>query len=79
MKIEVSPPDAGAIRTRDAVARLILERGPQTAAALAGALRLSPAAIRRHLDALVADNLLSECDPARVAGGVAVDRRGPTR
>jgi predicted ArsR family transcriptional regulator len=45
------------------VARLILERGPQTAAALAGDLRLSPAAIRRHLDALVADNLLSECDP----------------
>jgi predicted ArsR family transcriptional regulator len=63
VKIEASPPDAGAVRTRDAVARLILERGPQTAAALAGDLRLSPAAIRRHLDALVADNLLSECDP----------------
>jgi predicted ArsR family transcriptional regulator len=63
VKIEASPPDASAVRTRDAVARLILERGPQTAAALAGDLRLSPAAIRRHLDALVADNLLSECDP----------------
>ena len=63
MKIEASLPDAGAVRTRDAVARLILERGPQTAAALAGDLGLSPAAIRRHLDALVADNLLSECDP----------------
>jgi predicted ArsR family transcriptional regulator len=63
VKIEATQPDAGAVRTRDAVARLILERGPQTAAALAGALRLSPAAIRRHLDALVADNLLSECDP----------------
>ena len=63
MKIEASTPDAGAVRTRDAVARLILERGPQTAAALAGALRLSPAAIRRHLDALVGDNLLTECDP----------------
>jgi predicted ArsR family transcriptional regulator len=63
VKIEVSTSDAGAVRTRDAVARLILERGPQTAAALAGALRLSPAAIRRHLDALVADNLLIECDP----------------
>jgi predicted ArsR family transcriptional regulator len=58
-----SLPDAGATRTRDAVARLILERGPQTAAALAEALQLSPAAIRRHLDALVADRLLSECDP----------------
>ena len=63
MKIEAGTSDAGAVRTRDAVARLILERGPQTAAALAGALRLSPAAIRRHLDALVADNLLTECDP----------------
>src|SRR5262249_34012203 len=63
VKIQASTSDAGAVRTRDAVARLILEQGPQTAAALAGALRLSPAAIRRHLDALVADNLLTECDP----------------
>jgi predicted ArsR family transcriptional regulator len=50
-------------RTRDAVARLILERGPQTAAALAEQLGLSPAAVRRHLDALVADELLIERDP----------------
>jgi predicted ArsR family transcriptional regulator len=47
-------------RTRDAVARLILESGPQTAAALADRLHLSSAAIRRHLDALVADGLLAE-------------------
>ena len=50
-------------RTRDAVARLILERGPQTAAALAERLGISPAAVRRHLDALVADGLLAERDP----------------
>jgi predicted ArsR family transcriptional regulator len=50
-------------RTRDAVARLILERGPQTAAALAEQLALSPAGVRRHLDALVAEGLLAECDP----------------
>jgi predicted ArsR family transcriptional regulator len=49
--------------TRDAVARLVLERGPQTAAALADHLELSPAAIRRHLDALVADGLLTESRP----------------
>jgi predicted ArsR family transcriptional regulator len=49
--------------TRDAVARLVLERGPQTAAALARRLELSPAAIRRHLDALVADGLLTESRP----------------
>jgi predicted ArsR family transcriptional regulator len=50
-------------RTRDAVARLVLERGPQSAAALAEVLGLSPAAVRRHLDALVADGLLAERDP----------------
>jgi len=54
---------AGDDRTRDAVARLVLERGPQTAAALAEVLGLSAAAIRRHLDALVADGLLEERQP----------------
>ncbi|MGH8859915.1 MAG: helix-turn-helix domain-containing protein, partial [Jatrophihabitantaceae bacterium] len=49
-------------RTRDAVARLIHERGPQAAATLAQRLGLSPAAIRRHLEALVADGLLAERD-----------------
>ena len=49
------------------MARLILERGPQSAAALAEQLELSPAAIRRHLDALVADGLLSECEPRPTA------------
>jgi predicted ArsR family transcriptional regulator len=50
-------------RTRDAVARTVLERGPQNAADLAERLGLSPAAIRRHLDALVADGLLVEREP----------------
>jgi predicted ArsR family transcriptional regulator len=45
------------------VARLVLERGPQSAAALAQTLGLSAAAIRRHLDALVADGLLTEREP----------------
>lgn len=49
--------------TRESVARLVLERGPQTAAALAGELELSAAAIRRHLDAYVADGLLVESRP----------------
>jgi predicted ArsR family transcriptional regulator len=49
--------------TRDAVARTVLERGPQHAGQLAEHLGLSPAAIRRHLDALVADGLLVERDP----------------
>jgi predicted ArsR family transcriptional regulator len=53
----------GGDRTRDAVARLILERGPQSAAALAEHLGLSPAAIRRHLDCLVDSGLLVERQP----------------
>lgn len=56
-------PDRAPDRTRDAVARLILERGPQSAATLAQVLGLSPAAVRRHLDALVADGLLCEGGP----------------
>jgi predicted ArsR family transcriptional regulator len=42
-------------RTRDRVTGLLLERGAATAAELGQALGLSPAAIRRHLDALLAD------------------------
>jgi predicted ArsR family transcriptional regulator len=54
-------------RTRDAVARTVLERGPQSAAELAEVLGLSAAAIRRHLDALVADGLLVEREPRPAA------------
>ncbi|MGI9093261.1 MAG: helix-turn-helix transcriptional regulator [Mycobacteriales bacterium] len=46
-------------RTRDAVARLLLESGPQTAAALSDRLGVSPTAVRRHLDALLADGLVA--------------------
>jgi predicted ArsR family transcriptional regulator len=42
-------------RTRHGVARLLLERGPITAAAVAETLQISPAAVRRHLDTLVAN------------------------
>jgi predicted ArsR family transcriptional regulator len=42
-------------RTRARVKGLLLAHGPATAASLGGALGLSPAAIRRHLDALLAD------------------------
>ncbi|RZS43334.1 transcriptional regulator [Herbihabitans rhizosphaerae] len=42
-------------RTRQGVARLLLEQGPITAVAVAEALGLSPTAVRRHLDALIAD------------------------
>jgi predicted ArsR family transcriptional regulator len=66
VKIRVASETGAADRTRDAVARSILERGPQSAVALGGRLGLSAAAIRRHLDALVADGLLTE-GPSRPA------------
>jgi predicted ArsR family transcriptional regulator len=47
-------------RTRDRVSALLLEHGPQTATELAGRLGISPAAVRRHLDALVGAGRLEE-------------------
>lgn len=49
-------------RTRDRVARLLLELGPSTAATLGDRLGLSPAAIRRHLDAMVEQGTLTSRD-----------------
>jgi predicted ArsR family transcriptional regulator len=54
-----APTAAGAsasdVSTRERVTQLLLERGATTAAQLGTALGLSPAAIRRHLDAMLAD------------------------
>jgi len=50
-------------RTRDLVARSILENGPSTAAVLGERLGITPAGIRRHLDLLVADGILEARDP----------------
>lgn len=61
--MKIATPPERRDRTRDAVARAVQQRGPQTAAHLAQRLGLSPAAIRRHLDALVADGLLVEREP----------------
>jgi predicted ArsR family transcriptional regulator len=47
-------------RTRDRVSALILEHGAQTATELATRLNISPAAVRRHLDSLVAAGRLEE-------------------
>jgi predicted ArsR family transcriptional regulator len=53
--------------TRERVATSILENGPSTAAALAARLSLTPAAVRRHLDHLVAEGALEAREP-RVYG-----------
>ncbi|MGJ5750704.1 putative ArsR family transcriptional regulator [Streptomyces puniciscabiei] len=53
--------------TRNRVARSILDHGPSTVAELAGRLGLTQAAVRRHLDALVAENVV-EAREQRVYG-----------
>lgn len=49
--------------TRERVARSILELGPSTAAALADRLELTPAAVRRHLDQMVAERAVEVREP----------------
>jgi predicted ArsR family transcriptional regulator len=48
--------------TRERVARAILEHGRTTAADLAQQLELTQAALRRHLDALLAEGLIVEAE-----------------
>jgi len=55
------------LRTRDLVARWILQNGPTSATSLAGELGFTPAGIRRHLDALVNEGLLEARDPRAAA------------
>jgi predicted ArsR family transcriptional regulator len=61
------PGISGERSTRGQVARLILELGPSTAATIGGRLGLTPAAIRRHLDNLIADGMI-ETRTARTYG-----------
>jgi predicted ArsR family transcriptional regulator len=49
--------------TRERVVRSILENGASTAAALAERLALTPAAVRRHLDQLLADGAIEAREP----------------
>ena len=50
-------------RTRDLVARSLLENGPSSAVLLAHRLGLTPAGIRRHLEALISDGVLEAREP----------------
>lgn len=49
--------------TRSRVTELLLRRGAATATELGTTLGLSPAAIRRHLDAMLRDRLIEEREP----------------
>jgi len=63
MSGQTSPVPGDDLRTRDLVARSILENGPSTAAVLGQRLGLTPAGIRRHLDLLVVDGVLQAREP----------------
>jgi predicted ArsR family transcriptional regulator len=58
VKTSLADPSLADVRTRERVARLLLERGPSTATALSETLGLTPAAIRKHLDGMLADGTL---------------------
>ncbi|GEC23161.1 hypothetical protein PSA01_01900 [Pseudonocardia saturnea] len=58
---------ASGTSTRAAVARVLMEQGPVTAAIVAGELGLTEAAVRRHLDALIADGEAEVRAPVRSA------------
>ena len=51
------------LKTREAIARSILENGPSTALTLSERLKITPAGIRRHLDALVDEGIIEPRDP----------------
>jgi predicted ArsR family transcriptional regulator len=59
------PDDA---RTRDRVARALRDRGPQSAGSLSASFGLTPAAVRRHLDALIAAGRVCEVAERKVRG-----------
>ncbi|NDA80151.1 MAG: transcriptional regulator [Actinobacteria bacterium] len=51
------------LTTREAIARSILENGPSSAVALSERLGITPAGIRRHLDALVEEGIIEPREP----------------
>jgi predicted ArsR family transcriptional regulator len=50
-------------KTREVIARSILENGPSTALVLAERLGITPAGIRRHLDALLDEGVIEAREP----------------
>lgn len=62
-------------RTREKVFRSVLDEGPITASALAKGLDLTPAAIRRHMDALESEGLIE----VRELAGKQAGRGRPAR
>jgi predicted ArsR family transcriptional regulator len=66
-------------RTRDRVCRAVLEQGPVSASYLAERLGLTPAAVRRHLDALATGGLVAVWEPTSTKGPGRRGRGRPAR
>jgi predicted ArsR family transcriptional regulator len=77
----VLPRSADAIdaRTRDRVTQLLIELGPSTAADLSQRLGLSPAGIRRHLDAMCATGAITARTPRALPANAQRGRGRPAR
>ena len=75
-RAQTGAPELGS-QTRARVARTLLEHGPSTAALVAERLGLTSAAVRRHLDSMVADGLAESCEQAPF--GPLAGRRGRGR
>lgn len=69
----VVPEPAGEGHTREAIVKLLLEEGPITATAIGKRLGLTPAGVRRHLDALL------ESGEARAAHSAPWQQKGRGR
>jgi predicted ArsR family transcriptional regulator len=67
---DAAPPVPADARTRDRVAKAMLEHGPVNAATLADLLGLTPAAVRRHLDAMTGEGRIVEVAERPVRGKV---------
>jgi predicted ArsR family transcriptional regulator len=65
-------------RTRDRVVRALHEHGPQSAVCLSERFGLTPTAVRRHLDALIAVGRIAEV-PERKVFGKSRGRGRPAR
>lgn len=64
-----APVDARDARTRDRVCRIVSEHGPLAAAAIAERLGITPAAVRRHLDALAVQGTVQERETTSAGRG----------
>lgn len=83
---DVDPRRVADERTRDKVLSAVLEHGPVSAAELGDRLGYTPAAVRRHLDALSRDGLIevklisnSSAGAGRPARRYVLSQRGQTR